>query len=243
MNCSVPGFLLSGNALLFSSPPCLSMAQKPHYKVFIMTSSLDSNTLRKQLRLQRNALNKTQQLEHAQTATQHLMLFLSTFNFHKKTKLNIAFFMAQDGELETSLAIQQLWNSTPHTLFLPVLQPSQKGHMAFATYTENSPMKKNTFGILEPDLPQEQLQTAETMDLVLTPLVGYDSNGNRLGMGGGYYDRTFQFKQQSSKLSTPLLIGWAHHCQHVAQLPVNPWDIPLNGIITETGFTDFSTQT
>lgn len=202
-----------------------------------MTAHLNSDTLRKQLRLQRQSLSQTQQHQHALSAQTYLLDFLfSVLATHPKKRLNIAFFLAQDGELATDLAIQYLWNSTPHHVFLPVLQPQKQ--MAFAEYTHNSVMKKNAFGILEPDVPANTTSSGQSLDIVFTPLVGFDGTGNRMGMGGGYYDRTFQFKQQSSKIP-PLLIGWAHSSQQVEQLLINSWDIPLNGIITETGFTEF----
>lgn len=201
---------------------------------------LPPNLLRKQLRLQRQSLSSTQQQKHAKRAQSHLKHFLaSTALSLSKKNLNIAFFLAQDGELSTDLAIQSLWQSTPHKLFLPILKTNPKGYMAFAHYTATTPMKKNKFSILEPDISQSKWLSGQELDIVITPLVGFDASGNRMGMGGGYYDRTFQFKQQSSKIP-PLLIGWAHSCQKVEQLIVNSWDIPLNGIITEMGFTEFS---
>ncbi len=204
------------------------------------STSHPSDLLRKQLRLQRQSLSPAQQTQHAQLAQQHLAHFLASTEFlHTQNKLNIAFFLAQDGELSTDLAIQYLWHSSPHKVWLPILKTNPTGHMAFAEYTPNTPMKKNKFAILEPDLPQSTWISGQALDLVLMPLVGFDAFGNRMGMGGGYYDRTFQFKQQSSKIP-PLLIGWAHRCQQVEQLPVNPWDIPLDGIITEAGALNLS---
>ncbi len=209
------------------------------------TSQTSSDLLRKQLRLQRQSLSPTQQTQHAQLAQQHLAHFLATTTLlNTKKQLNIAFFLAQDGELPTNSAIQYLWHTSPHKVWLPILKttpPEHKatGHMAFAEYTPNTPMKKNNFAILEPDLPQNRWISGDALDLVLMPLVGFDTFGNRMGMGGGYYDRTFQFKQQSTKI-TPLLIGWAHSCQQVKQLPVNSWDIPLDGVITEAEILNFS---
>lgn len=54
--------------------------------------------------------------------------------------------------------------------------------------------------------------------------------GNRLGMGGGYYDRALAYKRQSPE-KPPYLIGVAHACQQVESLPVEAWDVPLNGVI------------
>ena len=64
------------------------------------------------------------------------------------------------------------------------------------------------------------------------PLVGFDAAGNRLGMGGGFYDRTLAFMQRVPRPS-PVLIGVAHQCQQEAQLPAAAWDIPLQLIVTD----------
>jgi 5-formyltetrahydrofolate cyclo-ligase len=80
--------------------------------------------------------------------------------------------------------------------------------------------------------------SAQLLDVVLMPLVGFDRTGARLGMGGGFYDATFAFKQKlstGSKTSTgkPALIGLAHACQQVESLATDTWDIPLFAIATD----------
>jgi 5-formyltetrahydrofolate cyclo-ligase len=79
-----------------------------------------------------------------------------------------------------------------------------------------------------------------SLDLVFVPLVAFDKEGHRLGMGGGYYDRTFAFKTKHSHLKGPKLIGLAHDFQLQSQLPVMPWDIPLNAVITEAAIYNFT---
>ena len=74
--------------------------------------------------------------------------------------------------------------------------------------------------------------------MVLLPLVGFDANGARLGMGGGFYDATFAFKQkpavQTKPTAKPWLFGVAHACQQVDALTTEAWDIPLQGVVTDT---------
>ena len=65
------------------------------------------------------------------------------------------------------------------------------------------------------------------------PLVGFDEQGTRLGMGGGFYDRSFAFRRQRRHWTGPQLLGLAHGCQKVSQLPTAPWDIPLDGIASD----------
>jgi 5-formyltetrahydrofolate cyclo-ligase len=73
------------------------------------------------------------------------------------------------------------------------------------------------------------------LDVVLLPLVAFDRRGNRLGMGGGFYDRTFAPRGRG-RVSAPRLIGLAHGFQQVAELVDQPWDVPLRGVLTDSGW-------
>ena len=99
-------------------------------------------------------------------------------------------------------------------------------------------MLVNRFGIPEPMLTKNNLCPLSQIDLIFTPLVAFDSSGNRLGMGGGFYDRTLA-PIKRDQLTTQL-IGLAHNCQQVDALSQDSWDIPLNGIVTPTEFFDIS---
>ena len=106
--------------------------------------------------------------------------------------------------------------------------------MRFAPLKSSRGMRSNSFGIREPRhrsrIPTRQL------DVVLVSLVGFDPNGNRLGMGGGFYDRHFSFLKSRTRYLRPRLIGVAYAMQEVAQIPHDPWDVPMWGIVTERGF-------
>lgn len=212
------------------------------------TSETSAKTLRNQLRTRRNQLTSEQQTLHALQAVTYLQDFIENppsqaIANQLSRPLNIALFLSQDGELNTQSAIEYLWHCTEHHIFLPTLETKPDLHMAFVEYQETSLIINNQFGIPEPQAPLDQHLTGEQMDIVLMPLVGFDLQGNRMGMGGGYYDRSFAFKRlpQESENST-LLIGWAHSCQQVSQLPNQVWDVPLDGIITEQGFNAFRSQ-
>lgn len=98
-------------------------------------------------------------------------------------------------------------------------------------------MRPNRFGIEEVDaLPNYAIKVSE-IDLVLLPLVAFDQSGNRLGMGGGFYDATFTHLK--SKKTKPLFIGLAYQSQLVENLPSDPWDLPLDGVCTEESFYQF----
>ena len=111
-------------------------------------------------------------------------------------------------------------------VYLPVINDKA---LVFARYGRSSNWKKNRFGILEP-IDSTPISGSE-LDWVFMPLVGFDHKGDRLGMGGGFYDRTFEHKSDKTKL-----IGLAHDCQEVNQLPTASWDVPLSGIITPTRY-------
>ena len=104
--------------------------------------------------------------------------------------------------------------------------------MAFAPYSPDTLLVKAYFDILEPKIAQQHHKHGLQMEVVIVPLVGFDKAGNRLGMGGGYYDRTFT-RKHTLHLQRPKLIGWAHECQKVPQLPTQPWDVPLDAVVTE----------
>lgn len=193
--------------------------------------------IRKQLRQARNNLSDCQQSQNASLAFQHFKNFIETHSDFQ-TPQKIALFLAQDSELATEQCINYLWLNTQHQVFLPVLETKPEWHMAFAEYHQHSPMKKNQFKIDEPEMSHHLHLSGQQMDWVFMPLVGFDKQGNRLGMGGGYYDRTFAFKQQQSEQHTQL-IGWAHSCQQVEKLPTQDWDVPLDAVLTEMGLQEF----
>ena len=94
----------------------------------------------------------------------------------------------------------------------------------------NNGLLKNSYGIPEP--LSKGNRPACNLDIVLMPLVAFDKQGNRLGMGGGYYDKTFAFKRQTLWRKKPILVGLSHHFQQVDELNNDNWDIPLTAIVT-----------
>lgn len=72
------------------------------------------------------------------------------------------------------------------------------------------------------------------LDVIICPLTAVDINGNRMGMGGGFYDTTLARSYQSG-VKKPLKIGWCYDFQVVEQLVHQHWDVPLDGLITPSG--------
>ena len=79
-----------------------------------------------------------------------------------------------------------------------------------------------------------RLLWARELDVIICPLVAVDLNGNRMGMGGGFYDTTLG-KSYRSGAKKPLKIGWCYDFQVVKQLQRQSWDVPLDGLITPSG--------
>jgi len=152
---------------------------------------------------------------------------------------HIALYLTNDGELDTTPLIHALWRQGK-TLYLPLLHPVVSGYLVFQLYTPDTLLKPNQFGIGEPQLNCSLLRPVSQLDLILTPLVAFDAHGQRLGMGGGFYDRTLS--QLHVEATKPRLIGLAHDCQQVESVPVEVWDIPLPAICTPTKFRRFSEQ-
>ena len=145
----------------------------------------------------------------------------------------ITCYIANDGEIDPIAIIHYCWQQGKCVL-LPVLHPFSKGHLLFVEYHPHSPTRKNYYGIDEPIVTSTNLYTLANIELILTPLVAFDAKGNRLGMGGGYYDRTLAPIRRDS-LPTKL-IGLAHACQQTDMLLTDSWDIPLDGIATPAQF-------
>jgi len=191
-----------------------------------INDSQSRQSLRNELRARRHALTPTEQAQ----ASQWLLRKLMSVPVFLRSK-HIALYWAMDGEIDLTPIAEQLWKMDKHC-YLPVLHPQQERQLWFVKYMPESALKPNRFKIPEPDYRTEQKLPAHLLDVVLLPLVGFDAEGARLGMGGGFYDATFAFKKQKPK-GKPWLLGVAHACQQVDKLQTEAWDIPLHGVVTD----------
>ena len=190
--------------------------------------------LRQKIRLQRRNLSTAEQNLHAKQALHKLKRQL----WFRQAR-HIALYLPNDGELSPEPVIRLCWR-LGKTVYLPVLHPIHHNRLWFLPYRPNSRMHLNSYGILEPKLERTPRTPAWALDLVFLPLVAFDTQGGRLGMGGGYYDRTFSFKLRPQGVAGPKLIGMAHELQKVSQLITASWDVPLTGIVTEAGVYRFN---
>ncbi|WP_239954017.1 5-formyltetrahydrofolate cyclo-ligase [Pantoea sp. Z09] len=185
-------------------------------------SLLDRHALRQHVRHLRRALTEEQQVQAAALLAEHAVNFAPLANAR-----HIALFLSVDGEINTRPLIAKLWQQKKQ-IYLPVLHPFAAGHLLFLRYTPETVLTPNKLRIPEPPLDIRSLITLDQLDVMMVPLVAFDSSGQRLGMGGGFYDRTLQNWRQHRFLP----VGVAHDCQQVEQLPTAEWDVPLPAVLT-----------
>lgn len=184
--------------------------------------ALARQILRTEIRQRRKTLTAEQQTDLALQAAERVAT-------HPKIQsaATVSLFLSFDGELDTAPIIARLWREGKEVC-LPVLRPFSPGNLLFLRYTRETPLVVNRFKIPEPQLDVTQVIPLGQLDIILTPLVAFDSAGQRLGMGGGFYDRTLEHWREGG----PYPIGLAHDCQHVDALPAEHWDVPLPEVIT-----------
>lgn len=189
----------------------------------------DLISLRREMRTKRRALSEAEVMASSRRAARHLArsgVFLRA--------RHVACYLANDGELDPLPLMELAWRMGKQ-VYLPVLGETHHNHLLFAPFAKGDALVPNRFGIPEPVKALRQHVPIMRLDVVLTPLVAFDGQGNRLGMGGGFYDRTFAFLRRRQAWRKPRLLGVAHGFQEVAGLPCQPWDVPLQGIVTEQG--------
>lgn len=183
--------------------------------------------IRREMRRRRRSLTARQQ-QRAALAVRRRLMHLSAFRNARR----VGCYLANDGEVDLQAVIDSIHSMHKHC-YLPVLDSLRSNRLWFAPLTVDTPLRPNRFGIPEPDVSARHFVAASHLDLLLLPLVAFDPQGNRLGMGGGFYDRSLAFLQQRSCWFRPRLYGVAHEFQCLTTLQQAAWDIPLHGIITD----------
>lgn len=141
----------------------------------------------------------------------------------------LAVYMSTAGEIDCEEIIQGAWLRKKR-IFVPVLRGK---HLNFAPLNSGTQLAPNRFNILEPVYSMQDIIDPRQLDVVVLPLLAFDNSLNRIGMGAGYYDRSFAFSKQRRGWRRPLLIGVAYSFQRVDKLQPAPWDVPLHAVITE----------
>lgn len=219
--------------------------------------------IRNIIRKRRKSLTHTEQLTFAQQIANQVLNATTTIaqqlQPNQLSPVKVALFLSIDGEIDTTQTIKTLWDNG-HQVYLPRIHPFNPKQLIFLRYNLYTPLIKSPLGMNEPALNCQQLCPVNQLNIIFTPLVAFDAQGHRLGMGGGFYDRTLaplyakhtqnpQFDDKihdkknhndyrnnyHNKGSKPRIIGLAHNCQQVEQVPTESWDLPLTQIITPKG--------
>jgi 5-formyltetrahydrofolate cyclo-ligase len=189
---------------------------------------IDPSTTTKHLRIEaREARRSMTSPERSRASRRIVDGFLNSRYFLGSQTLGC--YVPMWDEVDTTAIIERAWRAKKR-IFLPVT--TTQGRMQFREILPESVLAMNDFGLWEP-VSGERID-ANKLDVVVTPLVAFDDQGNRIGMGGGFFDRTFAFLADRNYWLRPKLIGVAFECQRVRKIAPNPWDIRVFHVFTET---------
>ncbi|MDY7550056.1 MULTISPECIES: 5-formyltetrahydrofolate cyclo-ligase [Pseudomonas] len=183
--------------------------------------------LRRMLRNARRALTPSEQRKAAQGVYRQL----AQHPLFRRAK-HISLYLPTDGEIDPRLLLRAAQRRGKAT-YLPVLSAWPRTKMVFQRVRPGEKLLPNRFRILEPRVNVRRQRKVWALDLVLLPLVGFDDAGGRLGMGGGFYDRSLAYLARRQHWRKPTLLGLAHECQKVERLVQASWDVPLAGTVTD----------
>jgi 5-formyltetrahydrofolate cyclo-ligase len=183
--------------------------------------------LRRKLRQARRALTGSQQRQ----AAHGLYRQLAQHALFRRAR-HLSLYLPTDGEIDPRLLLRAAQRRGKAT-YLPVLSAWPRTKMVFQRIRPGEKLRPNRFRILEPRANPARQRKIWTLDLVLLPLVGFDQEGGRLGMGGGFYDRSLAYLARRQSWRKPTLLGLAHECQKVERLDQASWDVPLQGTVTD----------
>lgn len=188
---------------------------------------MNKTSLRSLVKKQRQTLSREQQEAHARAIT----LQLSNQLPFKKAE-HLALYLPVHGEVDTGPIAHEA-RKMGKQLYLPVLSPDDQQHLCFMPFEGQTTFVFNRFKIPEPIYDPAQVIAPEDLDLVLVPLVAFDHHCHRIGMGAGFYDRTFAFLNTQPRPTQPILCGLAHGFQQIEDTHPQEWDVQLNMIMTE----------
>lgn len=184
----------------------------------------DLADIRRYLRRKRLDCLNGQRLLLSRHAAEHALVVLERCG----DIASVGVFLSLSEEIDTTPLIEALF-ARDFPLYLPVVTAPREP-LVWRHYHPGGQLSKDVAGIRVPVKERWTQERRFPPELVVTPLVGYDRCGNRLGMGGGFYDRTFAGKTSGS---TSFLLGFACSCQEWPNLPVRPWDVPLDALANE----------
>ena len=187
------------------------------------------DSLRKEISLKRKNLSKKERLDSEKSL---LQLWESVGDSYKKNK--VALYWPINGEVATNALISYFF-SNGSKCFLPVISNNEENKLIdFALFEEQSRLVKNRFGIPEPN--KSKIIDLNQLDIIFLPCVCFDSRGNRIGMGGGFYDKTLSYLSKKEKTK---LIILAYDFQEVESCLPESHDIKADACLTPNQYLNF----
>jgi 5-formyltetrahydrofolate cyclo-ligase len=180
---------------------------------------ISQKTIRQE-KLSRRANLTPQQVE---LASQQIAEQLFKTRIFQQSK-TVACYLSVKNEVATDAIIEKIFQENKKCYLLKISE-TESGIMQLVEYEKNSTLIKNRFGILEP-AEKKILTDLSKLDLLIAPLVAFDKNNNRIGMGAGYYDRLLQGKQ-----TKPFYLGLAYAFQETERIEAQAWDVVLDQVL------------
>jgi 5-formyltetrahydrofolate cyclo-ligase len=194
---------------------------------------IDKAVMRRQLRERRKTIG-TSLRQAAGSALVRLAL-----RHHLLAKgRRIGIYMPANSEIDV-LPLQDRALAMQSSCFFPVVPRKGRKRMWFSQMGKRPAWVLNRYGIPEYRHPQAKRVRAQRLDLLFMPLLGFDSRGFRLGMGGGYYDASLAYLKRFRRWRRPRVVGVAFSLQEVERVANDPWDIPLDAVLTEQEYRVF----
>lgn len=224
-----------GAALLRKAVNFRSVQQAPNLQP-ILFMPLDRSEIRRAMRAARRRLTPQQR-------TQAASQFAKIVSRERLLGpgMRVAIYHAYGHEADASKVID-LARKRGCVVYLPVITSFRHSRMEFLRFDADERLKRNKFGISEPDPASAPRIPARHLDLILLPLVAFDTNGWRLGSGAGFYDRRLSHLHIGRLWRRPKLVGIAYEFQKVDRLDPHRWDVPLDAIVTDRRFHRFRTH-
>lgn len=198
---------------------------------------LDRNEIRRAMRAARRSLTREQRTDAARQFAQVVSRARLL-----RPGMHVAIYHAYGHEADASKVIE-LARRRGCTVYLPVITHFRHSRMEFLRFDAHEKLLLNRFGIAEPDRIGANRIAARHLDLILLPLVAFDTDGWRLGSGAGFYDRRLSHLRIGRLWRRPKLVGIAYDFQKVGRLEPHRWDIPLDAIVTDRRLYDVRQRT
>ncbi len=194
---------------------------------------LDKAALRRELRARRKQVKPAQR----QAAGDKLVGLALRGHLLAKGR-RIGLYIPANGEIDV-LPLLKRARAMRAYCFLPIVPGQDRKRMWFSLVGERPAWVLNRYGIPEYRHPLAPHLRARALDVLFMPVLGFDAFGCRLGMGGGYYDASLAYLKGARRWRRPWVVGVAYAMQELPSLPSDPWDIPLDAVLTEQGYRVF----